>query len=121
MSLRMVGGKLVSDDEAPIETQLEEAERDSPKGNLTEDGYPICDGCGQANYEWQPGNRGRKPRYHKDCRPVSPQRGVRTGSRNEAALREALEQRYMSLARIASLVHPAYGAGIREKIEQAVN
>jgi len=122
MSVRMIGGKLVSDDEEPFtETPPEEAERDAPRPGLTDDGYPICDGCGKPNYEWQPGNRGRKPRFHKDCRPVSPQRGVRQGTRNEAALRDALEQRYLSLARIASMIHPAYGKGINEKIEQAVN
>lgn len=121
MVVRLVNGKLVEDDGTEFDTPSMESVDPPAAVDDNPDGYPRCDGCGRLNYQWTPGQRGRKPRYHKDCKPIAPNRRGATGVRNEAALRESLEQRYISLARIASLWHPAYGAGIREKIEQAVN
>lgn len=123
--MRLVGGKLVGDDDTPLDgPMLEEAQTPPPLSTASE--YPTCDTCGEPNYEWQPGTRGRKPKYHADCRPVSPNRTGSTSPRrtttlrNENALREALTGRYLLLAQIAQWRHPAYAEGIRDKVDRAV-
>lgn len=123
--MRLVNGKLVGDDDTPLDgPALEEIE--APSSSTTASEYPTCDTCGEPNYEWQPGTRGRKPKYHADCRPVSPNRTGSTSPRrtttlrNENALREALTGRYLLLAQIAQWRHPAYADGIRSKVDRAV-
>src|SRR4051794_12682296 len=101
MGVRMVGGKLVNDDEgSPIAEPVDEIP--TPDASAEADGYPRCAECNEINYEWQPGTRGRKPKYHEGCRPVTPNRSAASGSRvtfrNENALREALHSRYHMLS-----------------------
>jgi hypothetical protein len=119
----MVNGAIVGDGEDGVSVPVVEAPSESV-GDA--DIYPTCETCGDINYEWTPGTRGRRPRYHAECKPVSPSRSGGTtprrsrGLRNEAALRDALLQRYYQLGDLASLMHPAYGMGIKQQAEAAV-
>lgn len=126
MSLRLVDGRLVDskgDDGTPTLDAVPETEA-SQDANAE---YPTCETCGELNYEWQPGNRGRKPKYHADCKPIAPSRSSganprrNTALRNETALREALTARYVMMATIAGMRHPAYKQQVLDKTEQAVN
>lgn len=124
MGVRLVNGQLVSDDDdETTEPVLEPVDDVTPEANP--DDRPVCEDCGGIIWEWKPGSRGRRPKFHKEHRPTSPTRSSspsRGGSfKNETALRDALFSRYAQIAALASMAHPAYGQGIREKIEQAVN
>lgn len=118
MSIRLVDGRLVDSDGEEVTSPVMEETQPS----TDEPEYPICESCNQANYEWQPGNRGRKPKYHRDCRPINPNRGNgRRGNSSDAALRHSLEMRYATLARTVAIIRPHYAALIASKIEDAVN
>lgn len=114
----MVNGAIVDQDRDGTGAVTE-----APPETVSDDEiYPRCEGCGQLNYDYVPGTRGRKPRYHSDCKPETPQRAS-TRSRGRVkddVLREALLIRYYQMADIAGLVHVAYGMSIREKAEAAV-
>lgn len=124
MGIRMVDGKLVSDDDMPLGESMQEVP-DSPTAPATpanDSTDPICEVCDEPiAYS----GRGRRPKYHPEHRPQAPKRdGSPTRNstlRNEAALRAALLERYMQLGMIATFAHPAYGQGIKQKAQQAVD
>jgi hypothetical protein len=128
MGVRMVDGVLVSDDGTPadITESLTGSDAPSDAANANDGEYPTCAECGNVNYEYIPGSRGRKPKYHEACRPITPSRGrgggggTRATIRGEAALREALTARYVMLAGIAGLRHHAYKQAVLDKTERAV-
>jgi hypothetical protein len=123
MAVRLIDGVLVNDDDPHAPIAVEEVASgivDSPDPE-----YPseiVCEVCSES-IEY--GGRGRKPKYHPDCRPTAPKRSAGTpnrgGIRNEAALRDALLARYLQIGSILSMAHPAYGMSIRQKAEKAVN
>jgi hypothetical protein len=125
MGARLVDGVLVMDDgsESPLMEAVEddplEAPIASPSGSS-----PTCEVCGiPLPYS----GRGRPPKYCADDKPVSPRRTgsagpVRSASfKNEAALRDALLSRYMQMGNVLSMLHPAYGMGVKQKAQEAVN
>lgn len=124
MGVRMVDGKIVTDDDMPLGEAMSEVPDDTftapnVDASSTDSLCLVCD---------QPipyGGRGPRPKYHPEHRPTAPKRNMapsRSGTlRNEAALRAALLERYMQLGMLASLAHPAYGAGIKTKAEAAVD
>jgi hypothetical protein len=125
MGFRIVDGAVVTDD-VPAPTDTPSGDTIPTPEALTEaDGIPTCESCGKPNHEWWPGKRGRKPKYHEGCRPVTPNRSASSGSRsafrNEGALREALVNRYYMLGNLLSMLHPAYAVSIRDNAERAAD
>lgn len=128
MGFRLVDGKLVSDDDMPLGESMSEApdavfQSAEPPAITFGDNEPLCEVCGDPiPYS----GRGRKPKYHPEHRPTAPNRSASTPNRNatlrnETALRAALLERYMQLGVLATFAHPAYGAGIRQKAQAAVD
>lgn len=115
--MKLVKGSIVAEEGDTIPT----AEQTSSEDTRTDDDiYPRCESCGLTNYEWTPGTRGRKPRYHVECKPVEPKRRASRSAAWETPMREALTSRYMQLGNVASIFHPAYGMGIKQRIDEAV-
>lgn len=122
MGVRLVGGELVNDNGSTEIPTVEEVD-EGPAFTESTSGAPQCEVCGE-DIEYS--GRGRKPKYHPEHRPTAPKRSgsapARSGSiRNEAALREALLSRYLQIGSLLSMMHPAYGRGVRQKAEEAVN
>lgn len=116
--LAMVNGAIVDQDGTGVGAVIDPPSEDVSDAEI----YPACQGCGLLNYEYVPGTRGRRPKYHAECKPEQPQRAAtRTRGRvKDDVLREALLIRYYQMADVAGLVHVAYGMSIREKAETAV-
>lgn len=84
------------------------------------DGAPVCPTCHEIII-LEPGHRGRKPKYHPDCRPSaksstgtrSPRKGKRTKAETEAdEIAERLRKNLVFGATFVSLVDPFDGAAI---------
>ena len=122
MGVRLVDGALVDDGEPTVIEEVPQDVTDEPSPPVT-GGDPLCEVCGEAiPYA----GRGRRPRFHPEHRPTAPRRSasepVRGNAiRNEANLRAALLARYMQIGNLLSLIHPAYGMGVKQKAEEAVN
>lgn len=125
MGVRMVDGKIVTDADMPLGEAMQDVD-DQPPGDLFSDAKHAdfsCETCGEPlTYS----GRGRYPRFCADHKPnarqaagTQPKRGGTL--RNEDALRAALLERYMQLGALASFIHPAYGMGIKQRAEQAVD
>lgn len=123
MGVRLVNGELVNDDGSTADPIAESVD-EIPSGiRESSSDAPECEVCG-GEIPWA--GRGRRPKYHPEHRPTAPKRSgsqpARSGTiRNEAALREALLARYMQMGGLLSMLHPAYGMGVKQKAEEAVN
>lgn len=116
--MRLVGGKLVGDNDEPLESPV--------LTEVTDDGNDTrkCETCGTGLYY---AGRGRPPRFCEEHKPISPNRTGSTSPRrnttlrNEGALREALAARYMLIAQISQWRRgPVVADNIRSKIDRAV-